>query len=41
MINNYQDKISFSRLFSFLAYFISVAILVIWLSLAVHPQVAA
>ena len=41
MINNYQDKISFSRLFSFLAYFISVAILVIWLSFAVHHPVVA
>ncbi|MEY2856580.1 MAG: hypothetical protein RLZZ74_890 [Cyanobacteriota bacterium] len=43
-MNNYQDKIahqiSLSRLVSFLAYFISVATLVIWLSFAVHPVVA-
>ncbi|MEO0013643.1 MAG: hypothetical protein RLZZ535_2032, partial [Cyanobacteriota bacterium] len=41
MINNYQAKISRDRLFRFLAYFISVAILVIWLSLTVHHPVVA
>lgn len=41
MINNYQTKISRDRLFSFLAYLISVAILVIWLSFAVHHPVVA
>jgi sugar lactone lactonase YvrE len=41
MINNYQAKISRDRLFSFLAYLISVAILVICLSLAVHHPVVA
>lgn len=40
-MNNYQTKISRDRLFSFLAYLISVAILVIWLSFALdHPVVA-
>ncbi|MBW4534971.1 MAG: hypothetical protein KME09_13630 [Pleurocapsa minor HA4230-MV1] len=41
MIDNYQAKIDRDRLFSFLAYFISVAILVIWLSFAVHHPVVA
>jgi sugar lactone lactonase YvrE len=41
MINNYQTKISRDRLFRFLAYLISVAILVIWLSLTVHHPVVA
>jgi sugar lactone lactonase YvrE len=41
MMNNYQAKISRDRLFSFLAYLISVAILVIWLSFAVHHPVVA
>jgi sugar lactone lactonase YvrE len=40
-MNNYQGKISHRRLFSFLAYFLSVAALVIWLSFAVHPPVVA
>jgi sugar lactone lactonase YvrE len=40
-MKQYQDKILFSRLFSFLAYFISMATLVIWLSLSVHPPVVA
>jgi hypothetical protein len=44
-MNNYQDKIphqvSLSRLVSFLAYFISVATLVIWLSFAIHHPVIA
>jgi sugar lactone lactonase YvrE len=40
-MNNHQDKISFSRLFSFLAYLVSMATLVIWLSLAVHHPVVA
>ena len=41
MMNNYQAKISRDRLFSFLAYLISVAILVICLSFAVHRPVVA
>jgi sugar lactone lactonase YvrE len=44
-MNNYQDKIphqvSLSRLVSFLAYFISVATLVIWLSFPIHHPVIA
>jgi sugar lactone lactonase YvrE len=40
-MKHYQDKILFSRLFSFLAYFISMATLVIWLSLSAHPPVVA
>jgi sugar lactone lactonase YvrE len=40
-MNNHQDKISLRRLFSFLAYLVSMATLVIWLSLAVHHPVDA
>ncbi|MEN9520563.1 MAG: hypothetical protein RLZZ381_3151 [Cyanobacteriota bacterium] len=41
MIDHYQAKISRDRLLNFLAYLISVAILVIWLSFAVHHPVVA
>lgn len=41
MINHYQAKISRDRLLNFLAYLISVAILVIGLSFAVHHPVVA
>ncbi len=41
MINNYKSPISIHRLFRFLVYLISVATIIIWLSLAAHRPVVA